>query len=213
MLGPLERFIEDLSAHDGGAALERARARFHERTGPFEVGDPWYEERISFFFEWVLCDDGGAAHWLELHPSAKHEDRRLAQALLTSARSLYRVASVDEREVRVDDMLGGGRFALSRTGTAERLAEGETFDGRIVAQDVLHLASGIIFHPPSTHEPLEALVEHLQPLSRDREEVLDGLLRMRMRLDRFESIRAKHIYRLESLDDQDILSAGWARRA
>ena len=38
----------------------------------------------------------------------------------------------------------------------------------------------------------------------------DPLMRMRMRLDRFESIRARHIYRFDALDRTEILTAPWA---
>jgi len=211
--GFVERCIAELTAVDDGAALDHAREEFDRRAGPFEVGDRCYEERISFFFEQFLCDRGGAQRWLEHHPDASHEERRAVRAMSTSARSLYAVAASERGEVTLDDRLGGGRFVLAASGPAERLAPGEVFDGRLVVLDDVELMRGIIFHPHDTHEALEALLEAITPLDGAREPILDGLLRMRMRLERFTSIRARHIYRPEALDDPDILSAGWARKA
>jgi len=209
----VERCIAELTAADDGGALDRAREAFDRRTGPFEVGDRCYEERISFFFEHFLCDDGGAQRWLDDHPRASPEDRRAVRALSTSARSLYSVAAAERGEVTLDDRLGGGRFVLAAVGPAERLASGEVFDGRLAVLDDVVLMSGIIFHPHEAHEPLDALLDAITPLDGPRAPILDGLLRMRMRLERFTSIRAKHIYRAEALDDPDILSAGWARKS
>ncbi|MCB9591255.1 MAG: hypothetical protein H6719_00875 [Sandaracinaceae bacterium] len=208
----LERWISDLTALDDGVELDRARETFHERTGAFEVGDAWYEERIRFFFDWYLCDFGGARRWLDAHPDAPDDERRLARACATAARSLYTVRAGERDELLLDDRLGGGRFALAASDAGGRLTPGETFDGRLVAVDGITLLGGIIFHPPGTHEALEALLEAIAPVDGDRTPVLDGLLRMRMRLDRFTSIRARHIYRREALDDADILSAAWARK-
>lgn len=207
----LERWISDLTALDP-RALERARDEFHRRTGPFEVGDPWYEERTRFFFEWYLADQGGARRWLDAHPDATETERRAARALATSARSLYSVREPGADGVLVlDDRLAGGRFVLEAS-HAPPLSVGDTFDGRLVALEVLVLTKGIIFHPAQTFEALDALLAAVTPLEGDRVAILDGLLRMRMRLDRFTSIRARHIYRVEALPETEILSAGWARK-
>lgn len=206
----LEKMLADATAVDGGAELERARAVFHERTGEFGPADPCYEERIRCFFDWFLCDhraaDGRspAERWLE--QERRPDEARVARALIGGARSLYQVREAGV----VTDRLGGGRFRV----TDPRVREGDFFDGRLlVLDDELRFAPGIVFHPPETHEPLdELLVEIGAPDELDRPEVLDGLLRMRMRLERFTSIRPRHIYRARALADREILSAGWARK-
>ncbi|MCA9609286.1 MAG: hypothetical protein KC619_26975 [Myxococcales bacterium] len=150
----IERWIADLTAL-AGDTIDRAREEFHRRTGPFEVGDAWYEERIRFFFEWFLCDFGGARRWLETHPEASADDRRVARACATSARSLYTVRDTDTAgAVLLEDRLGDGRFSVALPPGATGLAAGETFDGRLLALDHLVLSNGIVFHPPQTHEPL-----------------------------------------------------------
>ena len=208
----LERWISQLTEHDGGVSLDRAREIFHERTGPFDVGERWYEPRLRFFFEWFLCDFGGARLWLETHPDADDHDRLVARACETSARSLYTVSAAGHGQIQLDDRLGGGRFVVPAKGAAERLSPGETFDGRLLVLEEPCLSRGILFHPPQTHHALEALLSEIAPVEGDRVPVLDGLLRMRMRLDRFTSIRAEHIYQIDALADRSINSAAWARK-
>jgi hypothetical protein len=214
----LEGLVAHLTSADGGADLERARAAFRARTGPVEPGEPLYESLIQLFFDHYLCEwrseDGTRPPERSLASGAGSErEREVARACLTSARSLYRVLEVGEA-VRLADALGGGRFRVALRGAAARLNPGDVFDGRLlcVSNEIL-LAPGLVFHPPPTHEPLEALLSRVDlDAAGGRREVLDGLLRMRMRLDRFTSIRARHIYRFESLAEREILSAGWARR-
>ncbi|MGE0785889.1 MAG: hypothetical protein AB7S26_09390 [Sandaracinaceae bacterium] len=207
-----ERMLSDLIALDEGTELERARATFYELTGEFEPGDACYEERIQFFFDWFLVEhrtrEGAspAGRWLD-EVAAPAEVSMIARAALGAARSLY--------EVREDgaliDRLGGGRFRVE----GDRFRPGDRFDGRLLAVgDSLLLAPGIVFHPPQVHEAMDELLDAIDaPSELDRTAVLDGLARMRMRLERFTSIRPKHIYRAEALDDRQILSAGWAKRS
>lgn len=211
----LERLVAELSEPDGGSELDRARAEFHARTGEFSVGENWYEERIRAFFDWFLCDHRDAeglslaARWLAQNPNSTDEAALVARACTRASRSLYAVDAT-AGSTRVDDLLGGGRFALVGT----RLRHGDIFDGRLLVLGDLVLMPGIVFHPPQTHEALRELLSEIgAPIESEREPVLDGLLRMRMRLDRFTSIRAQHIYQAEALADVDILSAAWARRA
>lgn len=204
----LERAIEDLTARDGGE-LERARALFYERTGEFASGDACFEERIRAFFDWFLVDhrdargEPPAATWAK---SAAEADVRVARALVRSERSLWAARA----DGLVEDLLGGARYRLEDA----RVREGDRFDGRLlVLDDVLAFAPGIVFHPPQTHEALDEMLAELgAPAELARADVLDGLLRMRMRLDRFTSIRPKHIYRVALLEEREILSAGWAKK-
>ena len=212
----VELWISDLTTVDP-ASLDRARAEFRDRTGAFEVGERWYEERITFFFEWFICDRGGAQRWLALNPDASQEDRERVRACTSTARSLYTATEVNAESVLLADRLGGGRFEIERAGAAAGLAVGETFDGRLVVLNAHDgrlpgLADGIIFHPRQTSEALDQLLSDLGEWQGDRGEILDGLLRMRMRLDRFASIRPRHIYLLRALHQRDINSASWANK-
>lgn len=198
----LEALIAQATAADGGADLARARAAFEERTGGFEPGEPWYEQRIRCFLDFYLCEWEGSRRLLGTS--------EVADACVASTRGLYEILD-DTPELRLRDMLGGARFRIAAdTNPPTEIRAGEVMDARlIVLGDRIHLMPGIVFHPAEAREPL---VDLLAQIDRShRTDVLDALLRMRMRLDRFTSMRARHIYRPEALADREILSAAWAR--
>lgn len=215
-----ERIVAAATAADDGADLAAGRREFERTTGPFDVADPWYEERIRLFLDWYVCDFRGASGRTPAErfaARAEHGDRLIAIALARSARSLYEATdevSDDGSALVVRDRLGSGRFRVQRDpgGAAERLRAGDLFDGRLVAIDRrIHLTPGPLFHPRVAHAAIgEILDEASRRGARDRR-LLDGLLRMRMRLDRFTAIRPQHIYRYDALGEEDVKSAPWAR--
>jgi hypothetical protein len=222
----LEALVRRATEADGGVDLGCAREAFHERAGAFEAGEPGYEPRIQFFLDWYLCTwvspDGS-------RPAARAarsaDEQAIAGACANSERCLMRVLEVDGALVRVTDPLGGARFRITQTPGPgpERLRPDDVFDGHLIVLDErILLMPGPIFHPPEAHEPLAAILarardhETLDGSASDaadaRTELLDALLRMQLRLERFTSMRARHIYRWEALGERDILSAGWARK-
>ncbi len=211
----LERLVRRATEADGGVDLGRAREVFHARTGPFAPGDAWYEPRIRFFLDWYLFGWVSADGTRPAERAAVTDaERALAGACVRAARSLYQVLD-EETPLRLADTLGGGRFRLAEAPSLgpDRLRTGDIFDGHLVVVDErIGLAPGRIFHPAETHGPIDEILRRAHAAGLERPAVLDGLLRMRMRLDRFTNIRARHIYRFEALGDTDILSAAWARR-
>ncbi len=211
----LETLVRRATEADGGADLAAARETFHARTGEFAPSDPDYESRIRYFLDWYLCawvsPDGtrpGARAAREPH------EGEVAEACARAARSLYEVRSVED-ELLLGDRLGGGRFRVaSASPRTAQLRAGDLFDGYlVVVGERIALLPGALFHPAETREPIDALLERVRRDGpHDREALLDGLLRMRMRLDRFTHMRARHIYRWEALEDRDILSAAWAKK-
>ncbi|MCZ7680444.1 MAG: hypothetical protein M5U28_17440 [Sandaracinaceae bacterium] len=213
----LETLVRRATEADGGLDLAAAREAFHARTGEIAPGDPDYEQRIAFFLDWYLCAWISPDGTRPGERAARTElEREVAGACARAARGLYEVVEVEEDGVRLSDRLGGGRFrvahASARTG---QLRAGDVFDGHlIVVGERIALLAGLVFHPAEAREALEELLSRVRREGpRDRVAILDGLSRMRMRLDRFASMRARHIYRWEALADREILSAAWARKS
>lgn len=211
-----ETIVERAVARISETEVALARAEFHARTGPFEPGESFYEERIRAFLDWLVLErhDGAALRdLLATEPALGMEGRAIASAMLTSMRSLFRVTERRTEEGPVIEcMLHGARFAVCADELpASRLRAGDVLDGRAigVAGRVL-LAPGPVFHPREAHEALAALLDAARAAGRCDASILDPLLRMRMRFDRFESIRARHIYRFDALDRSEILTAPWA---
>jgi hypothetical protein len=201
----LERLVATCTA--AGVDLATAREAIHERSGPFDVGDAWYEERIRFFFDWYLCEHGALGRVIG---SLEGEERALAIACTHAARGLYR-CTLDEGVATLHDLIGGARF---RVDAGARLRDGDLCDGYLVQSGTtIQLLPGAIFHPAEVHPPLIEIARRAHHEGLERTSTLDGLLRMKMRFDRFTNMRPQHIYRFEALDDRDILSAAWARPA
>lgn len=211
----LEGLVERVITGVPTETLARARDEFHARTGPFEPHEPFYEERIRAFFDWLAVEyEGGSLlwRWIESRPGLERDERALATALATSMRSVWRVT---ERERDGNPilacMLGGARFVVVREeGSSARLGQGDVLDGRLVAHEgIVRLAPGPVFHPREAHDALARLIADAKAAGRSSASLLDPLLRMRMRFDRFTSIHARHVYRLDALDRREILA--WAR--
>jgi hypothetical protein len=215
----LEDFIERVIAVVPRHELARARAEFDARTGPFEPGEPFYEERIRAFFDWLAIEWDGGSLLRRFSAQASASDRGLARALRASMRSLFRVhdAPGARSSIRhgpiLECLLHGARFAIRRdeTGAASRLRDGDLLDGRVVATEGgIVLTPGPIFHPRVAHEAIAHLLAAARAAGRCDGTLLDPLLRMRMRFDRFQSIHARHVYRFDAIDRVEILSAPWA---
>lgn len=212
----LETLVRRATEADEGADLSAAREAFHALTGEFEPADADYEQRIRFFLDWYLCAWVSPDGTRPGERAARTElEREVAAACARAARSLYEVLDVEETQLRLVDRLGGGRFRIAHASSrTDQLREGDVFDGHlVVVGERILLMPGLVFHPAETREPLAELLERARREGpHERVAILDGLLRMRMRLDRFSSMRARHIYRWEALGDTDILSAAWAKK-
>lgn len=214
----VERVVAWATALDGGADLTEARAAFERATGGFADVDPWYEERIRAFLDWYVCEWRAArgettvARWIR-QAEASPAELEAARALVRPARGLYAVAEGEEgAELRVEDRIGGARFRVASDSAAGRLRPGDLFDGRLVlAGETVRVLAGAVFHPRDAYEAIDALLAEATRRDTRTVELLDPMLRMRMRLDRFTSIRAKHIYTFAAVAEMDVLAAPWAR--
>jgi hypothetical protein len=207
----LAELVERLAREAAEIDIARARAAFEANTGAFAVGDAWYEERISAFFDFAVASfEGGAIARAHLP-----RDREAIAAIVRSERSVFRVERVEGALVCVS--LFGARYRIAAQGVAARFEGGERFDGRIASHEgALHVMPGAIFHPAETHEAIDHLLAEvgkrgLPPQTRSQDALADALLRMRMRFDRFTSIQPRHLYRYDALERMDILAASWAR--
>lgn len=213
----LAELVERMSREADEAAVARARAAFQAATGPFEPGEAWYEERISAFFDFALAsfEEGAIARAFARRTDIGDDERTGALAIARAERSVFLVERNDADLVCVS--LFGARYRISATGVAARFSGGERFDGRIVSiGGALELMPGAVFHPAEANDAIARLLadvaaKGLPEAVRSQAGLADALLRMRMRLDRFTSIHARHVYRYDAIARTEILAASWAR--
>lgn len=213
----LPELVERLAREAEPAVVTRGRAAFEASGGPFAAGDPWYEERISGFFDYLIArfEGGAVARAFARRADVSDEERTIAAAIPRAERSLFRIERTEAGLVAVS--LFGARYRISPVGVAARLLGGERVDARLVAlAGGLELMPGAIFHPAETHEAIDRLLAEIvdrgPPVgARTQDALADALLRMRMRFDRFTSMQARHVYRYDALERTEILAASWAR--
>src|SRR5437899_11428745 len=103
------------------AELVRAREEWAEKAGRVFDDDPLYEERTTAFLEWYALERPLAAAGGKLpverfaveEPAADEKEVAWAHALAASHRSLFEVRAVSEGQIVLDDLLGGGAFAVT----------------------------------------------------------------------------------------------------
>ncbi|MFT3922569.1 MAG: hypothetical protein QM778_08550 [Myxococcales bacterium] len=216
----LERALRWLLGHIGEAQVLSARRQFEEATGPILEGAPDYESRIAHFFEQYLC---GAAQgeraplgrFAEQAPELSQEDRTQLAGWLRSHRSLFAFEGwePESRLGRVRDLWLGGTYRVCGRPEDRQLAQGDRFDGRLIAvSGSLWLSPGRVFHPRAAHGAIDELLQGIGEGRSDTAGFLNGLLRMRARYYQFESIRAEHVYRLDALPEP-AFAAPWASPA
>lgn len=211
----LEDVIDRIVREADPRALDRARKEFDALTGGFSPGESWYEERIAAFFDFAIASfEGGAiARAFAARSDVSDVERRSAIALTRAERSLFR-APPSEGELVLECLIGGARYRVSAEGTSARLRQDDVLDGRLVALDGrIVLMPGAVFHPREAHDAIARLLDEVRARGRRSDDLMDALLRMRMRFDRFTSIHARHVYRYEAIDRLEILAAPWAKPA
>lgn len=216
----VEGLLDTLVAGLSGDVVEAARASFEARGGAFTTADPFHEERIRAFSDELVCEHrlagGRTAAERALADVPEGDASEVGgwlRALTRSERSLFR-AEVNAGRATLRCLLGGTllwvRLDADPRDAAARLREGDVFDGRIVPlRGEIRVLPGMVFHREEAHEALFVLVRDAVAKGLPRGEILDGLLRMRMRHDRFTSIHARHLYRLEALATREIQTASW----
>lgn len=218
--GIVEGLVDTLVAGLSADVIEGARASFEARGGAFTTADSFHEERIRAFSDELVCDHrlahGRTAAERALADTPAGDTSEVTdwlRALTRSERSLFR-AEIHGGRPMLRCLLGGATFLVRLDAdprdAAARLREGDVFDGRVVPlRGEIRALPGMVFHREEAHEALFALVPAAIAQGLPRGQILDGLLRMRMRHDRFTSIHARHLYRLEALATREIQTASW----
>lgn len=230
MPSQVEAMIDGLLARALPHEIESARADFEARCGAFSTEDAFHEERIRAFSDELVCGrlpgamprpgigvdtPGLAARLLDSTPDASSELRMWLVALTQSERSLFRVEPREEprdEHLLLRCLLGGAvlRVLVEPRDPSSRLRSGDVFDGRVAPwHGAIRVLPGMIFHREEAHEALFAMLPALHASALSRGEILDGLARIRMRHDRFTSIHARHLYRLDAVEMREIQAASW----
>jgi hypothetical protein len=203
----LDAALEHFAGPAHAAELAAAQASFRQRTGEYEAGQPWYEERIRLFHDWFLfdhvldCGEVPLARFVSERGAALTGAQRdvYGDLLRTGHRSVFEVCRLGST-VELFDRIGRARYQVAAEAGLAGLEPGELLDARLLGTGaLLGLSRGLLVHPRPARAAIQALVEHAREAgARAPWDLVDLLARMKLAWDRADSPRVAAIYGPES---------------
>jgi hypothetical protein len=188
------------------AETVKAREEWGDKAGRVFDDDMLYEERTTAFLEWYALERplaDGRSPALKFLADEKLDDKEgpWVHALATSHRSLFEVKEVQEGIILLDDLLGGGAFAVTERRRLPGVEEHEIFEARLIANvmtppEVL-FTRAFQFHPREARNELKRHAEKARKAGAPRGETLFRLLALRLKALRYKHVTADKIYKEE----------------
>jgi hypothetical protein len=205
----LDAVLDDLIAeHTGDAgAVVTARKEYEERRGKVHEDEDLWERWSAAFVEWFVIER--IAPGAELPPAASSlrtaraaghaEVAGITAALLRSHRSLFEVRGLDQGDVEVLDLLGGGAFSVAEPRAMHGVEVGDVVELRLVGwQDAVWFGRTFVFHPKDARA---AILDHARALlarGQSRRDVIDHVAALRVRVNRYRHVAPARVYELGS---------------
>lgn len=200
----LDRALGHFAEAPRAEPLAAAQAEFQRRTGEYEPGQPWYEERIRLFHDWFLLDHllpsgrVGLAQFVHDAGGGLSDAQRAVYADILRAghRSLFEVDRSRGPGLRLLDRIGGAAFEVATEPGLAGLAVCDLIDARLLHPGgEIVLARGLLVHPRQAHDAiLELVVRARADVGGAPWEILDVLARMKRAWDRADNPRIAAIY-------------------
>jgi len=199
----LQRLVDHFIAEAEIDELSRAREEHAALTGWFEDDEEWFDERMTHFHDWYILDRTGddaltpAERFLKDNDeSLVPEEKAYFEGLTLTHSSAFAVENWNKETIFMEDLIGGGKWAVCRDMPMAGFAQQDIISCRLVpAGDIIYMGRSIIAHPRQAHESIREILD----LSRSRKELewslADKLLKMRLKFDRYPNMRLKHVYR------------------
>jgi len=188
------------------AETVKAREEWSEKAGRVFDDDALYEERTTAFLEWYALErELGAGkvpaeRFLAEEPLDDQEGAWV-HALATSHRSLFEVQKVHEGVILLDDLLGGGAFAVTERRRLPGIEDSEILEARLIANPVtppeILFTRAFQFHPREARSELKRQAERARKAGEPRAETLFRFLRLRLKALRYKHVTADKIYKEE----------------
>jgi hypothetical protein len=188
------------------AETVKAREEWAEKAGRVFDDDSLYEERTTAFLEWYALERelaSGKVPAERFLAEERLDDKEGAwvHALATSHRSLFEVQKVHEGIILLEDLLGGGAFAVTERRRLPGVEDNEIFEVRLVANVMtppeLLFTRAFQFHPREARVEIKRQAERARRAGEARAETLFRLLRLRLKALRYKHVTADKIYKEE----------------
>jgi hypothetical protein len=200
----LETALDDLIARFGAephiAEAAAARAEHAERTGRVFEEDELYEARIVSFLEWYVLERrhgaaGVAPVRLALRDEGAGERADAWRAWAASHRSLFLVIGLGDGRVLLDDLVGGGRFAVSERRRLPGINRGDVFEARLVGwQGAVRFGRSFCDHPAAAIASIRGHAARIRDGGGCRADVVDYVAALRVKALRYKHVAPVRVY-------------------
>lgn len=196
--------IEAEAAKDGLDDLRLAREEFHNLTGKFEDGEPWFEQRMTMFLDWYLLDRQGRDGMTPVERlltfrggDLSDKERNEMAHFIVSMRSLFRILDSRNNMLKLEDLVRGGIWEARPTITAVGLNKGDVLGARLIFFEGLPtlIAKSVVLHQPEAHEAIFGIIARAKAERYPDADLVSHLDKMRLKLDRYSNVRIQHVYR------------------
>jgi hypothetical protein len=206
MMSTYEDYLERIQTdamRNGLTEFRLAREEFHNLTGKFEDGEPWFELRMTMFLDWYLLDRVGqdqftpAERFLtqqgnELTP----KDRVQMEYLTVTWRSIFQIIDIKDDTLRLNDLAKGGHWLVHSMIPTIGFNKDDILGSRIVFFDGRPtIGRSTVLHQQDANETILKIVERARTESLAPRALVDHLDKMRLKLDRYSNVRIQHVYR------------------
>ena len=206
--GLLDRLAQRFGEGEHKLEAMRAREEYFDRAGKvFDDDAELFEGRVASFLEWYLLErpmtTGGVA------PAARAlvesslpgreqppEERVALASLSTSHRSLFALTRLEDRDLEIEDLIGGASFQVVERRTTIGISPGDVFEARLIWDgSAVVFGRTFLFHPPDAREVVLGWVEKAVAGGTARDEILFHLSRQYVRWHRLGHVGAAKVYR------------------
>jgi hypothetical protein len=206
--GLLDRLAQRFGEGEHKLEAMRAREEYFDRAGKvFDDDAELFEGRVASFLEWYLLERPMANAGVppvvkELEDSAKPgsarppEERVALASLATSHRGLFQLTRVEDKELEIEDVIGGASFHVIERRTTIGISPGDVFEARLIWDGAaVVFGRTFLFHPPDARETLLKWVGGAVSAGTARDEILFHLSRQYVRWHRLGHVGAAKVYR------------------
>ena len=194
--------IETEGARDPFDDLKLARDEFHNLTGKFEDGEPWFEQRMTMFLDWYLLERPGRdgrtpVERILARGELRQEELNELRHFTCSMRSVFQIKEIKGELITIEDLVRGGLWLARTTISAVGLNRGDIMGARLVffAGSPTLLVKSLVLHQPEAHEAILGIISKGKSEKAPSAYLVNQLDMMRLKMDRYSNVRIQHVYR------------------
>ena len=206
MLDTYEDYLDELekdAVQDGYGEFRLAREEFHNNTGVFEDGEPWFEIRMKMFMEWYLLERIGHSgmtpleSYLVVNGATLEKDVfRQMEALSGTHRAVFCISKIEGRQLALEDLAAGGHFEVTGISPTVGLEKDDIIQARLALfHGTMILCPTVVLHPKEARDDVRTIIARARAEKMPPRELTDHLDKMRLKLDRYSNVRIQHIYK------------------